>query len=157
MQRLEKGADYLFISINNLKIVPTHDCYFPTDDERFKDGNYFTDVTAAKACLSIIKEEHGETIVAIEDGRERCRNRFIKAVTGLVAKATGKAVQSEDDEDEDEPEEGTEKKSKKATPDDIVAAMVAAYEKYRETNVELMRKERKVRDSVKDIIKSYNL
>ena len=95
--------------------------------------------------------------MAIEDGRERCRNRFIKAITSLVAKAIGKAVQSEDDEDEDEPEEGTEKKSKKATPEDIVAAMVAAYEKYRETNVELMRKERKVRDSVKDIIKSYNL
>lgn len=155
MQRLEKGADYLFISINNLKVVPTHDCYFPTDNERFENGNYFTDAAAAKACLSIIKEEHGETIVAIDDGRERSRNRFIKAVTGLVAKATGKAVQSEDDEDE--PEEGTEKKSKKATPEDIVAAMVAAYEKYRETNVELMRKERKVRDSVKDIIKSYNL
>ena len=157
MQRLEKGADYLFISINNLKVVPTHDCYFPTDNERFENGNYFTDAAAAKACLSIIKEEHGETIVAIEDGRERCRNRFIKAITNLVAKAIGKAVQSEDDEDEDEPEEGTEKKSKKVTPEDIVAAMVAAYEKYRETNVDLMRKERKVRDSVKDIIKSYNL
>ncbi len=157
MQRLEKGADYLFISINNMKIVPTHDCYFPTDNERFENGNYFTDAAAARACLSIIKEEYGETIVAIEDGRERSRNRFIKAVTGLVAKATGKAVQSEDDEDEDEPEEGTEKKSKKATPEDIVAAMVAAYEKYRETNVELGRKERKVREAVKDIIKSYNL
>lgn len=157
MQRLEKGADYLFISINNLKVVPTHDCYFPTDNERFENGNYFTDAATAKACLSIIKEEHGETIVAIEDGRERSRNRFIKAITGLVSKATGKAVQSEDDEDEDEPEEGAEKKSKKVTPEDIVAAMVAAYEKYRETNVELMRKERKVRDAVKDIIKSYNL
>lgn len=160
MNRLPQGSDYLFISLRTLKIVPTHDCYFPTDDQRFEEGNYFTDGNVARACLSTIREEHGGELEGIEDAKERNKGKLIVTISHLVNKALGKPAKgkkSEDDEDDSEEEEKAPKKPVKVEPQDIVQDLVLAYGSYRDKNTELAEKEKKITAAIKDIIKEFTL
>lgn len=56
MKRVEKGEVYYFISLQKLKLCSTHDWYFFSDNEKWEDGNYFTDAALAKACADEVQE-----------------------------------------------------------------------------------------------------
>lgn len=155
MNRLPQGSDYLFISLRTLKIVPTHDCYFPTDDQRFEDGNYFIDSNVARACLSTIKEEHGGELEGIEDAKERNKGKLLITISHLVNKALGKPAK--DKKSEDDEEEAGPKKPAKVAPEDIVQDLVLAYGAYRDKDSELAAKEKKVTEAIKEIIKEFTL
>ena len=56
MTRLDKGEVYHFISFAKMKLCTTHDWHFFSDDEKWKMGNYFTDLTIAKNCEEEVRD-----------------------------------------------------------------------------------------------------
>ena len=122
MNRLPQGSDYHFISLRFFKIVTTHDCYFDSDDQRFAEGNYFTDVNVVRACFATIQDEYGGELEKIENLIERNKQNLISTISGLVNKALGKPVKCKKSEDEEKAPE----KPVKVEPQDIVQDLVLA-------------------------------
>ena len=102
MDRLLHGSKYYFISLRNFKIVTTQDCYFDSDNQRFAEGNYFTDVNVARACFATIREQYGGELEKIENLIERNKGKLISTISHLVDKALGKPVMGKKSEDEEE-------------------------------------------------------
>ena len=153
MNRLPKGSDYHFISLRYWKIVPTQDCYFDSDNQRFADGNYFTDVNVARECFATIREEHGGELEEIENLKERNKRKLISTISHLVDKALGKPVMGKKSEDEEEALE----KSVKVEPQDIVQDLILAYGTYQETKAELATKKEEITKAIKAIIRKFTL
>ena len=137
MNRLPQGSDYHFISLRYWKIVPTQDCYFDSDNQRFADGNYFTDVNVARACFATIREELGGELEKIENLKERNKNKLISTISHLVDKALEKSV--------------------KVEPQDIVQDLILAYGTYQDTKAELAVKYEEITKAFKAIIKKFTL
>ena len=137
MNRLPQGSDYHFISLRYNKIVATHDCYFDSDDQRFAEGNYFTDVNVARACFATIRDEYGAKLEAIESAKERNKSKLISTISHLVDKALGKPV--------------------KVEPQDIVQDLVLAYGSYLDKNTEIAAKKEEITTAIKAIIKKFTL
>lgn len=87
MKRLEKGGEYYFISIPYFKVCNTQDWHFGTDDERFKNGNYFVEPRDAKACFSEITEKFGEELDKLKAKAKKNDTTLIKAVRDISDKA----------------------------------------------------------------------
>ena len=153
MNRLPQGSDYHFISIRFFKIVTTHDCYFDSDDQRFAEGNYFTDVNVARDCFATIREQYGGELEKIENLIERNKSKLISTISHLVDKALGKPASGKNSEDEDE----APKKSVKVEPQDIVQDLVLAYGTYQNTNAELAAKKEEITKAIKAIIRKFTL
>ena len=153
MNRLPKGSDYHFISLRYWKIVPTQDCYFDSDNQRFAEGNYFTDVNVARACFATIREELGGELEKIENLKERNKNKLISTISHLVDKALGKPVMGKKSEDEEEALE----KSVKVEPQDIVQDLILAYGTYQDTKAELATKQEEITKAIKAIIRKFTL
>ena len=153
MNRLPKGSDYHFISLRYWKIVPTQDCYFDSDNQRFADGNYFTDVNVARACFATIREELGGELEKIENLKERNKRKLIFTISHLVDKALGKPVMGKKSEDEEEALE----KSVKVEPQDIVQDLILAYGNYQDTKAELAVKYEEITKAIKAIIRKFTL
>ena len=148
MNRLPQGSDYHFISLRYWKIVHTQDCYFDSDDQRFAEGNYFTDVNVARACFATIQDEYGAKLEAIESAKERNKSKLISTISHLVEKAKGK--KSEDEEE-------APKKPVKVEPQDIVQDLVLAYDSYLDKNAELAAKQEEIIKAIKAIIRKFTL
>lgn len=153
MNRLPQGSDYHFISLRYWKIVPTQDCYFDSDNQRFAEGNYFTDVNVARACFATIREELGGELEKIENLKERNKNKLISTISHLADKALGKPVMGKKSEDEEEALE----KSVKVEPQDIVQDLILAYGTYQNTKAELAVKYEEITKAFKAIIKKFTL
>lgn len=153
MNRLPQGSDYHFISLRFFKIVTTHDCYFDSDDQRFAEGNYFTDVNVARDCFATIREQYGGELEKIENLIERNKSKLISTISHLVDKALGKPASGKNSEDEDE----APKKSVKVEPQDIVQDLVLAYGTYQNTNAELAAKKEEITKAIKAIIRKFTL
>lgn len=153
MNRLPQGSDYHFISLRYFKIVTTHDCYFDSDDQRFAEGNYFTDVNVARDCFATIREQYGGELEKIENLIERNKSKLISTISHLVDKALGKPASGKNSEDEDE----APKKSVKVEPQDIVQDLVLAYGTYQNTNAELAAKKEEITKAIKAIIRKFTL
>ena len=153
MNRLPQGSDYHFISLRFFKIVATHDCYFDSDDQRFAEGNYFTDVNVARACFATIKDEYGAKLEAIESAKERNKSKLISSISNLVDKALGKPVMCKNPEDEEEALE----KPVKVEPQDIVQDLVFAYGTYQDTKAKLAAKQEEITKAIKAIIRKFTL
>ena len=153
MNRLPQGSDYHFISLRFFKIVATHDCYFDSDDQRFAEGNYFTDVNVARACFATIKDEYGAKLEAIESAKERNKSKLISSISNLVDKALGKPVMCKNPEDEEEALE----KPVKVEPQDIVQDLVLAYGSYLDKNAEIAAKKEEITTAIKAIIRKFTL
>ena len=153
MNRLPQGSNYHFISLRYFKIVATQDCYFDSDNQRFEEGNYFTDVNVARACFATIREEHGGELEEIENLKERNKRKLISTVSKLVDKALGNPASGKKSEDEDK----TPKKSVKVEPQSIVTDLVLAYGKYHDTKVELAAKQEEITKAIKAIIRKFTL
>ena len=153
MNRLPQGSDYHFISLRYNKIVATHDCYFDSDDQRFAEGNYFTDVNVARACFATIQDEYGAKLEAIESAKERNKSKLISTISHLVDKALGKPVMCKNSEDEEEALE----KPVKVEPQDIVQDLVLAYGSYLDKNAELAAKKEEITTAIKAIIRKFTL
>ena len=153
MNRLPQGSDYHFISLRYWKIVRTQDCYFDSDNERFAEGNYFTDVNVARECFATIREEHGGELEEIENLKERNKRKLISTISHLVDKALGNPALGKKPEDE----EKTPKKSVKVDPQDIVQNLVFAYGTYQDTKAELATKQEEITKAIKAIIRKFTL
>lgn len=153
MNRLPQGSDYHFISLRYFKIVATHDCYFDSDNQRFAEGNYFTDVNVARACFATIREEHGGELEEIENLKERNKRKLISTISHLVDKALGNPATGKKSEDE----EKAPKKPIKVEPQDIVQDLVLAYGTYQDTKAELATKQEEITKAIKAIIRKFTL
>ena len=153
MNRLPQGSDYQFISLRYFKIVPTQDCYFDSDNQRFAEGNYFTDVNVARACFATIREQYGGELEKIENLIERNKGKLISTISHLVDKALGKPVMGKKSEDEEE----APKKPVKVEPQDIVQDLVLAYGTYQDTKAELAAKQEEITKAIKSIIRKFTL
>ena len=153
MNRLPQGSDYHFISLRYNKIVATHDCYFDSDDQRFAEGNYFTDVNVARACFATIRDEYGAKLEAIESAKDRNKSKLISTISHLVDKALGKPIEGKNSEDEEEALE----KPVKVEPQDIVQDLVLAYGSYLDKNAEIAAKKEEVIKAIKAIIRKFTL
>lgn len=153
MNRLSQGSNYHFISLRYWKIVRTQDCYFDSDNQRFAEGNYFTDVNVARACFATIREEHGGELEEIENLIERNKRELISTISHLVDKALGNPASGKKSEDEEE----APKKSVKVKPQKIVQDLVLAYGKYHDTKVELAERKEKITKAIKAIIRKFTL
>ena len=153
MNRLPQGSDYHFISLRYWKIVPTQDCYFDSDNQRFADGNYFTDVNVARACFATIREELGGELEKIENLKERNKNKLISTISKLVDKALGNPASGKNSEDEEE----VPKKSVKVEPQDIVQDLVLAYSTYLDKNAEIAAKQEAITNAIKAFIRKFTL
>ena len=153
MNRLPQGSDYHFISLRYNKIVATHDCYFDSDDQRFAEGNYFTDVNVARACFATIRDEYGAKLEAIESAKERNKSKLISTISHLVDKALGKPIKGNKSEDEEKAPE----KPIKVEPQDIVQDMVLAYGSYLDKNAEIAAKKEEITTAIKAIIRKFTL
>lgn len=153
MNRLPQGSDYHFISLRFFKIVTTHDCYFDSDDQRFAEGNYFTDVNVARACFATIQDEYGGELEKIENLIERNKQNLISTISGLVNKALGKPIKGKKSEDEEEAPE----KPVKVEPQDIVQDLVLAYGSYQSKNAEIAAKKEEITTAIKAIIRKFTL
>ena len=153
MNRLPKGSDYHFISLRYWKIVPTQDCYFDSDNQRFAEGNYFTDVNVARECFATIREEHGGELEEIENLKERNKRKLISTISHLVDKALGNPATGKKSEDEEE----APKKPIKVEPQDIVQDLVLAYGTYQDTKAELATKQEEITKAIKAIIRKFTL
>ena len=153
MNRLPQGSNYHFISLRFFKIVTTHDCYFDSDNQRFADGNYFTDVNVARACFATIREELGGELEKIENLKERNKNKLISTISHLVDKALGNPATGKKSEDEEE----APKKPIKVEPQDIVQDLVLAYGTYQDTKAELATKQEEITKAIKAIIRKFTL
>ena len=153
MNRLPQGSDYHFISLRFFKIVTTHDCYFDSDDQRFAEGNYFTDVNVARACFATIRDEFSAKLEAIESAKERNKSKLISNISHLVDKVLGKPIEGKKSEDEEE----APKKSVKVEPQDIVQDLVLSYDSYLDKNAELTAKQDEIKKAIKAIIRKFTL
>ena len=153
MNRLPQGSDYHFISLRYWKIVLTQDCYFDSDNQRFAEGNYFTDVNVARECFATIREEHGGELEEIETLKERNKRKLISTISHLVDKALGNPASDKKSEDEEE----APKKSVKVKPQEIVQDLVLAYGTYQDTKAELAAKQEKINKAIKAIIRKFTL
>ena len=153
MNRLPQGSEYHFISLRYWKIVRTQDCYFDSDNQRFAEGNYFTDVNVARECFATIREEHGGELEEIENLKERNKRKLISTISHLVDKALRNPASDKESEDE----EKTPKKSVKVDPQSIVTDLVLAYGKYHDTKVELAAKQKEITKAIKAIIRKFTL
>ena len=153
MNRLLQGSEYYFISLRNFKIVTTQDCYFDSDNQRFAEGNYFTDVNVARDCFATIREQYGGELEKIENLIERNKGKLISTISHLVDKALGKPVMGKKSEDEEE----APKKSVKVEPQDIVQDLVFAYGTYQDTKAELAAKQEEITKAIKSIIRKFTL
>ena len=153
MNRLPKGSDYHFISLRYFKIVATHDCYFDSDNQRFAEGNYFTDVNVARACFATIREEHGGELEEIENLKERNKRKLISTISHLVDKALGNPASGKKSEDEEE----APKNPVKVEPQAIVQDLVLAYGSYQDTKAELAAKQEEITKAIKAIIRKFTL
>lgn len=153
MNRLPQGSKYHFISLRYFKIVPTQDCYFDSDNQRFEEGNYFTDVNVARACFATIRDEYGAKLEAIESAKERNKSKLISTISNLVDKALGNPDSDKKSEDEEE----APKKSVKVEPQDIVQDLILAYGRYQDTKAELAAKQEEITKAIKAIIRKFNL
>lgn len=153
MDRLLQGSKYYFISLRYFKIVTTQDCYFDSDNQRFAEGNYFTDVNVARDCFATIREQYGGELEKIENLIERNKGKLISTISHLVDKALGKPVMGKKSEDEEE----APKKSVKVEPQDIVQELVLAYGTYQDTKAELAAKQEEITKAIKAIIRKFTL
>ena len=153
MNRLPQGSNYHFISLRYFKIVATQDCYFDSDNQRFAEGNYFTDVNVARACFATIREEHGGELEEIENLIERNKRKLIFTISHLVDKALGNPASGKKSEDEEE----APKKSVKVKPQKIVQDLVLAYGTYQDTKAELAERKEKIIKAIKAIIRKFTL
>lgn len=153
MNRLPQGSKYYFISLRYWKIVRTQDCYFDSDNQRFAEGNYFTDVNVARACFATIREQYGGELEEIENLIERNKRKLISTVSKLVDKALGNPDSDKNSEDEEE----APKKSVKVEPQDIVQDLVLAYGTYQDTKAELAAKQEEITKAIKAIIRKFTL
>lgn len=153
MNRLTKGSEYHFISLRYWKIVRTQDCYFNSDNQRFVEGNYFTDANVARECFATIREEHGGELEEIENLKERNKRKLIATISYLVDKALGNPASDKKSEDE----EGATEKPVKVEPQDIVQDLVLAYGTYQDTKTELAAKQEEITKAIKAIIRKFTL
>ena len=153
MNRLLQGSSYYFISLRYFKIVTTQDCYFGSDNQRFAEGNYFTDVNVARACFATIRDEYGAKLEAIESAKERNKSKLISTISQLVDKALGKPIKCKKSEDEEE----APKKPVKVEPQDIVQDLILAYGSYLDKNAELAAKQEEITKAIKAIIRKFTL
>ena len=153
MNRLPQGSEYHFISLRYWKIVLTKDLYFYSDNKRFAEGNYFTDVNVARECFATIREEHGGELEEIENLKERNKRKLISTSSHLVDKALGNPASGKKSEDE----EKAPKKSVKVEPQDIVQDLVLAYGTYQDTKAELAKKQEEITKAIKAIIRKFTL
>ena len=153
MNRLPQGSNYHFISLRYFKIVATQDCYFDSDNQRFAEGNYVTDVNVARECFATIREEHGGELEGIENLKERNKRKLISTISHLVDKALGNPASGKNSEDEDK----TPKKSVKVEPQAIVQDLVLAYGTYQDTKAELAAKQEEITKAIKAIIRKFTL
>lgn len=153
MNRLPKGSEYYFISLRYWKIVTTQDCYFDSDNQRFEEGNYFTDVNVTRECFATIREEHGGELEEIENLKERNKRKLISTISHLVDKALGNPASGKKSEDEEKASE----KPVKVEPQDIVQDLVLAYGTYQDTKAELAAKQEEINKAIKAIIRKFTL
>lgn len=153
MNRLPKGSEYRFISLRFFKIVTTQDCYFDSDNQRFAEGNYFTDVNVARACFATIREQYGGELEAIESAKERNKSKLISTISHLIDKALGNPASGKKSEDEEEAPE----KPVKVEPQDIVQDLIFAYGRYQDTKAELAAKQEEITKAIKAIIRKFTL
>lgn len=153
MNRLTQGSEYHFISLRYWKIVRTQDCYFDSDDQRFAEGNYFTDVNVARACFATIREQYGAKLEEIENLIERNKRKLIATVSKLVDKALGNPDSDKKSEDEEE----APKNPVKVEPQEIVQELVLAYGTYQDTKAELAAKQEEITKAIKAIIRKFTL
>lgn len=153
MNRLTQGSEYHFISLRYRKIVRTQDCYFDSDNQRFAEGNYFTDVNVARECFATIREEHGGELEEIENLKERNKRKLISTISHLVDKTLGNPASGKKSEDEEEAHE----KPVKLEPQDIVQELVLAYGTYQDTKAELAAKQEEITKAIKAIIRKFTL
>ena len=134
--RLEKGEPYIFISTRTLLPVFTHDCYFPSDNEKWTERNYFASSGKASAVSSECREKYSKRIQELEAARESNKNALIAQVTKL-AKAGDKAANDN-------------------TRAKVVEALVKAYRKYYNTTQRLGKESSEITAGVRELIKELN-
>jgi len=90
--RVEQGDNYYFVSIMYWKVCRTIDCYFPTDNKKYKEGNYFLSPRAAHQCMEGINELYGPSYFGIKDalGQDGLREGRRKELRADLAEITGK-------------------------------------------------------------------
>ena len=155
-QRLEQGETVYFISYLTYKVVATHDCYFPTDDERFQSGNYFPDATACHACSEEIIDTYVPKLDILKKLQKENLDKYIKATKEVAEKCKslmGSYIKAKEGE-EDKP-----KRAKKEQPkpdfEPQVLALVDAYTAYKSRHDELNKDTADVKKDIEDFIKRY--
>lgn len=155
-ERLGKGEEMYFISSINYDVVRTHDCYFPTDDARFKDGNYFPDAGACRDCSDEIIETYVPKLDVLEKLKRENLEKYIKATKDISEKCKSLMdayVKMK------EKEQAKLKIGKKevAKPDfePQVVALVESYTTYKSRREELAKDTSSVKKDITEFIKHY--
>lgn len=155
-ERLEKGEVMYFISSLNYAVVQTHDCYFPTDDDRYFEGNYFPNAKLAHACSDEVIELFVPQLRSLEKLLADNRVKYIKA-TKEIAEKCRVMMASYTKAKEKEEKKLTLKKKEEEKPDfePQVLALVDAYIKYKSRYSELTKKTSDVRKEIAEFIRVY--
>lgn len=155
-QRLEKGEVMYFISYLNYNVVQTHDCYFPTDDDRFKDGNYFPDARSCHDCSDEIQETYVPKLDVLEKLKRENLDKYIKATKEISEKCKslmGAYVKMKEKE-QAKPRIGRKKEIKPDFEPQVIA-LVESYTAYKSRREELVKDTASVKKEIANFIKQY--
>lgn len=131
-KRLQKGEPYFFISIPYWKVCQTRDEHFGTDDEKFAEGNYFTDAKLVHECFDTIDDKYSGPLEKLRAQQAKAKDVYMKAVKDTIA----------------------EWKAKKADSDEAMKAISDAYEENLERNREINSERRIISAEIMKIIKN---
>lgn len=85
-ERLAEGEVMYFISSLTYNVVQTHDCYFPTDDQRFDGGNYFPEAKACHACSDEIHETFVPRLEALDRLKKENLDKYVDVAKDVAKK-----------------------------------------------------------------------
>ena len=154
--RLEKGEVMYFISSLSFGVVATRDEYFPTDDDRYFDGNYFPDAKLAHACSEEIIEIYVPRLTELKKQQRDNHDKYFTATKKLADSMKKKMkyfVQNKDKEDAKPAYRW--KTGDKPDFESFAVDLVDVYTSYKDVHDALIKAIADVNKEIKEFIRVY--
>lgn len=146
-ERLAEGEVMYFISSLTYNVVQTHDCYFPTDDQRFEGGNYFPEAKACHACSDEIHETFVPRLEALDRLKAENLDKYVDVAKDVAKKMRSKMGSYSS--------KGNEDKRVKPDFEPLAIDLVEAFGAYETTHESLVKEVADVKKEIEEFIKQY--
>lgn len=156
VDRLDKGDVMYFISSLTYKVVQTRDCYFPSDDDRFLNGNYFPEAKAAHACSDEVIELFVPRLNSIKKLQDDNLEKYIRETKDITMKIK-KLMYGFINDSEDENAKPRRRRKTDAKPDfePFAIELVDALTAYNDRNNELVKQTNDTKKEIDEFIRIY--